>query len=341
MRTIIRSATIITMDDALGDFAEADVLIERDRIVEMAIERDGDAIRAGAIMPARLTRKADASGRGLATLADGSTVQLAPVPGGMTEGSPLLVEITREALPEAGATKPPRARLAPAGAQPGSGPDLRARIAATGVAVRVIGNGSDLLEPYGWSEALEEATSGIVARPEALLRIALTPAMTLIDVDGSGKATELALAGARLAAETIRRFDIAGSIGIDLPTVAAKAERQAAAIALDAVLPPPFERATVNGFGFLHIVRRRTRPSLMEAIAADPVGAAAMALLRRAERASGRGGLTLHVHPRVAARLAARPDWLDALGRRVGAAIGLHEDAALAISAGHASRTHP
>ena len=35
VRTIIRSATIVTMDDKIGDFAEADVLIERDRIVEI------------------------------------------------------------------------------------------------------------------------------------------------------------------------------------------------------------------------------------------------------------------------------------------------------------------
>lgn len=317
-------------------------LIEGGRLVVMAIERDdAPPLRAGAMVPARLTRRADASGRGVATLADGTTAQLTPVPGGLTEGSALLIEIVREALPEGGGTKPPRARVAPAGAQPTPGPDLRARVAGTRIPVRDLGPGPDLLEAHGWSEALEEATSGIVARPEALLRIALTPAMTLIDVDGSGTAADLAIAGARLAAETIRLFDISGSIGIDLPTVSIKAERQAAAIALDAVLPQPFERATVNGFGFLHIVRRRTRPSLMETIAADPVGAAAMALLRRAERATGRGALTLHVHPRVAARLGAHPDWLDLLARRVGAAVDLHEAASLAISAGYASRTHP
>jgi 5-methylthioadenosine/S-adenosylhomocysteine deaminase len=35
MRTLIKAATIVTMDDALGDFTAADVLIERDRIVEI------------------------------------------------------------------------------------------------------------------------------------------------------------------------------------------------------------------------------------------------------------------------------------------------------------------
>ena len=67
------------------------------------------------------------------------------------------------------------------------------------------------------------------------------------------------MAGAAAAARAIRRLGIGGSIGIDLPTLAAQAERQAAAAALDAVLPQPFERTAVNGFGFLQIVRRRER----------------------------------------------------------------------------------
>ncbi|QUS38657.1 cytosine deaminase [Tardiphaga alba] len=33
MRTLLKSAVVVTMDDAIGDFADADVLIERDRIV--------------------------------------------------------------------------------------------------------------------------------------------------------------------------------------------------------------------------------------------------------------------------------------------------------------------
>jgi hypothetical protein len=185
---------------------------------------------------------------------------------------------------------------------------------------------------------MEEAASGLVARPDALLRIALTPAMTLIDVDGAAAPADLAIAGARLAGQMIRRFGLAGSIGIDLPTMPDKAGRQAAAAALDAVLPQPFERTAVNGFGFLQIVRRRTRASVMERLAADPVAAAALALLRQAERASGHGALTLVAHPQVIARLAARPHWIDALARRVGAAVVLSERPGLAISGGHAVR---
>src|SRR3546814_3730244 len=78
------------------------------------------------------------------------------------------------------------------------------------------------------------------------LRISLTPAMTLIDIDGDLPPAELARTGAEAAGAAIRRLDITGSIGIDLPTMGSKAERQNAAEALDAALPPPFERTAIN-----------------------------------------------------------------------------------------------
>jgi len=313
-------------------------LVERGRILEMQIERDDEpGPRAGAIRRARLTRKADGSGRGLVALDGGTTAQLQPVPAGLTEGAALTVEVIREALREGAETKPLRVRAAAADAEPVDGPDLRARIAASGYAVRASGPGADLDE-FGWSDALEQAASGIVTTPDVLLRIALTPAMTLIDVDGTGAPAEVALAGARAAGEAIRRFGIQGSIGIDLPTMADKASRQAAAAALDAVLPQPFERTAVNGFGFLQIVRRRARASLIETVQADPVLAAALALLRQAERAQGHGAVTLLAHPAGTARIAARADWLEALARALGAPAVLQPDERLAISAGHASR---
>ena len=89
---------------------------------------------------------------------------------------------------------------------------------------------------------------------------------------------------------------VTGSIGIDLPTLP-RARRQAAAAMVDAILPPPFERSAVNGFGFLQIVRRRIRPSIPEILRADPAAAAARALLRRAGRLQGR--VALHAAPRV------------------------------------------
>ena len=210
-------------------------LVEGGRIREMAIERDDAAgPRVGAIVQARLVHKADASGRGLALLAGGVTAQLIPVPADVTEGGALTVEVIREELREGTEAKLLRVRPAPPDAVPTDGPDLLRRIEASGVRVHRLGSGCDLLEDHGWSEALEEAASGLVASPDVLLRISPTPAMTLIDVDGAASAVEVAIAGARAAGEVIRRFGITGSIGIDLPTLTGKADRQAAAAALTA-----------------------------------------------------------------------------------------------------------
>lgn len=313
-------------------------LVEGGRLLEMLVERD-DATgpRVGAILRAKLVRKADGSGRGLVMLENGVQAQLQPVPAGLTEGVSLMVEVIREALREGPETKPLRVRVS-GETEPKDGPDLHARLAASGFTIRALGTGPDLLEEHGWSEALEEAANGIVTTPEVLLRIALTPAMTLIDVDGAGAPAAVAAAGAKAAGEAIRRLGIAGSIGIDLPTIADKAGRQAAAAALDAMLPQPFERTAVNGFGFLQIVRRRERASLIETIQAEPILSAALALLRRAERTPGHGTVTLQANPAVTARIAARADWIDALARRLGASVVLQPDDRLAISASHASR---
>ena len=114
----------------------------------------------------------------------------------------------------------------------------------------------------------------------------MTPAMTLIDVDGNLPAAELAMAGARAGAAAIRRHGIGGSIGVDLPTVDSKAVRLAAAEAVDELLPKPFERTAVNGFGFLQIVRPRSHASLFE-LAAERASFEARVLLRTGAREIG------------------------------------------------------
>src|SRR6201999_2970096 len=111
-----------------------------------------------------------------------------------------------------------------------------------------------------------------------------------------------------------------------------KAARQAAAAALDAVLPQPFERTSVNGFGFFQVVRRRERRSIPEQLSADPVGAAARALLRRAERA--RGNIPLTAAPAVIDRIEARPDLRAQLQARIGGQAVLRRDPALSTYAG-------
>jgi len=179
---------------------------------------------------------------------------------------------------------------------------------------------------------LEQAATGEIAFEGGALRMGLTAAMTLFDVDGSLPPAELAQAGAAAAARAVLCFGITGSIGIDLPTLP-RDTRRAAADAVDAILPQPFERTAVNGFGFLQIVRRRERPSIPEIVQSEPVAAAARALLRSAGRKSG--PVTLHAAPRVIAAIEARPDWLEALERRTGGAVALLARPGLTISAGH------
>lgn len=321
-------------EDGIGEARAA--LIEDGEIVEIGLEWDSAGPRCGAILPARLARKADATGRALAVLEDGSEVLLDSAPARLTEGATLLVEIVRESIAERGRLKPAKARPAQAGSPATAGPSLRDRIMATGIAVAVLlPHQPDRLEQHGWSERIEQARTGDIAFDWGALQMAVTPAMTLFDVDGVLPRDELARKGADASARMIRLFGIGGSIGIDLPTLESKAARQAAAAALDAILPQPFERTAVNGFGFLQVVRRRLRPSIPEMLRSDPAGASARALLRLAERTPGAGTRTLIAHPAITARLEREEGWRDTLARRTGTAIALRTDPALAISAGH------
>ncbi|KQM90962.1 ribonuclease [Sphingomonas sp. Leaf22] len=302
-------------------------------IVEARIEPD-DALRAGTILAARLVRRLPVRNEAIVAWDDGEAL-ISSLPRAVTEGATLLVEITRPALSEPGKPKRARARPAAPDAQPCDGPSI-----ADLPGARLVGPfDRDLLGDAGWPLLIEEATTGQVAFPGGALSIALTPAMTLIDIDGELAPAALAIAGARAAAAAIARLDIAGSIGIDLPTVNDRAVRQATAEAVDAILPQPFERTAVNGFGFLQIVRRRSRASLPELFAHVP--AHARALLRQAERTGGSGERTLAAHPAIVAAIAARPDWIAAVERTLGASLALRAESGLAISAGHVQARFP
>jgi hypothetical protein len=209
---------------------------------------------------------------------------------------------------------------------------------ATGTPVRPCpAHEEDRLEAHGWGELLEEATSGEVGTEAAALRIFPTPAMILIDVDGSLPPAQLGPKGAKLAAQAIRRMALTGSIGIDLPTMNNKDERTIAGAQIDKYLPLPFERTAVNGFGFVQIIRKRERASLMEALRADPVESAVLALLRRAERHGTGGGVTVTAAPPVIDRLHRQRDWIARLEQRRGGTVVLQADPALTIWAGHAA----
>ncbi|MEO7505148.1 MAG: ribonuclease [Sphingomicrobium sp.] len=297
------------------------VLVEAGHIVEARIMREG-VVPAGTILAAQLK----STGRNAVAVAGGAEYLLPSGAPGVTEGAALAIEVTRESLGGIEPWKRPLARL--------SLDPPRAALDLPGQPVAFPAP-DDPLEAAGWSDLLDEARSGIIAFPGGALRVSLTPAMTLIDVDGQLEPEPLCLAGAGAAALAIRRHGIAGSIGIDLPSVRSKDNRVAAAAVIDAVLPQPFERTAVNGFGFVQIVRRRRHASTFE-LAVDRPSFEARALLRRASRAVG--AVTLVAHPAVIAVLTARPSWLDCLARQIGGPVGLRADASLGMEAGDAVR---
>ena len=308
-------STELLMERGIGETRFA--LVEGDEIVEARILLDG-VVPAGTILEARLT-DVGRDGRNALATANGQEYLLPGGAAGATQGAAVRIEVTREAIPSGEAWKRPLARMVEGG----------------GALVDPPATSEAPLDDHGWDDVIEEARSGIVRFAGGELRVFVTPAMTLIDVDGALPPAELASAGAEAAARTIRRHGIGGSIGVDLPTVGGKAARQAVGEAVHAVLPKPFERTAVNGFGFLQIVRPRRHASLFE-LAADRAPFEARALLRRAGREVG--AIRLAAHPAVTAVLEAHPEWVAALSRRVGGAVCLRSDPSIAISAGHVEK---
>ena len=187
---------------------EARAALVDNGIVEARIEIDDGAPRVGAILPARLVEITVRGREGRVALDGGGEVLLAPLPVGITQGTALTVEIVREAIPEPGRAKLARAMPAEPGAAPAPGPDLLARITASGDPVRQLrAHEPDHLEAAGWSEILEEAATGEIAFPGGALRMSPTPAMTLFDVDGQPPLEALAVAGAHAAGAAIVRHD--------------------------------------------------------------------------------------------------------------------------------------
>ncbi len=158
-------------------------LIEHGRLVEALIERETDAARAGSVVQGRLIATLIPKKRGVVRLLSGEEALLEPIPPRLAEGANVLVEILREAIAEEGRPKRAKARVAPPGVKPHPGPSLLQRIRATGVpVVPCPAHEEDRLEAHGWSELMEEATSGEVGTEAAALRLYLTPAMLLIDL---------------------------------------------------------------------------------------------------------------------------------------------------------------
>lgn len=320
-------------EDGIGEARAA--LVENGVIIAIRIARDNDGAMAGSILPARLLSQDKAIGA-VVTLPSGEEAILRQLPPRVSIGATLMVEIQRCAIPERDLTKRAIARAVGAGVEPRA-LTLRSLVEAGTNAVRTLDTlGTNELESAGWSEALDVARSGIYPFEGGTLRVSLTPAMTVIDIDGYVPATELATQGAHAVSRVLNLLDITGNIVVDFPAAANKAERVRVAEIIDAHAPHPLERTAINGYGLLQIIRPRTGPSIAERVQFLPIESAALALLRRAERAVGTQALTLTAHPSVLGWIDQRPALLEQLQRRTGRNVVLARDAQCGIDGGHA-----
>lgn len=292
------------------------------QVVAIRIERASDGPRAGAILPVTLARVLG-RGRAIGVTGTGGEVLIDRLPPFITEGATLCVHIRRMAIAETGRLKWPLARPieigADEGAVPTEGPDLLSRISANGQCVRrVTPHTAEGLDAYGWRDLIDEAMRGIWSFAGGELLIALTPAMTVIDVDGDLPPRALALAAASEVARVLTLFDLTGSVAIDFPSLEAKADRSEILTQFDAAMTAPCERTAPNGFGLMQVVSRVERPSLLHILNTDRRLSHALALLRQAERASAHGKLTITAHPAVVGLIERQNIWTAQLRRRLG-----------------------
>lgn len=176
-------------EEGIGECRAA--LAHAGRILEAQVERESDRVLAGAVAQGRLVKLLIPKKRGIVRLLSGEEVLLEPIPPKLAEGGNVLVEIRRAAIGEAGLDGERRdklalARAAQPGAKPRLGPSLLQRIRESGLPVIPCpAHEEDRFEAHGWSELLDAAMRGEWGAEDAALRIFPTPAMVLIDVDGS------------------------------------------------------------------------------------------------------------------------------------------------------------
>jgi hypothetical protein len=307
------------------------LLIDGGRTVKLRLERENTGLRAGSVCDIRFAKQYVAGKSGLGVDEQGREVLIQPLPKALTEGMTLRAEIVREAIRERGG-QDKRAVARASDEVLCDGPSLLERITAEGLPVITCHpHEADRMEATGWSEILDQAISGHVPFPGGSLRIMPTPAMTVIDVDGTLPPADLAKAAAKAAAAAIVLFDLSGSIVVDFPTLSDKVQRQAVLTAFDETMTVNCERTAINGFGLMQIIVRRERASVCEMVQSGRVMTATLALLRRAERERGTGELALAAHPAVVALLRKRGDWLDALAQRLGRVVKLVPDPGIQI----------
>lgn len=314
------------VEEGIGE--ERAVQLQGGRIVAARLRWPG-TLSAGAVVDAAVIQRTRGTHHALVRLPDGTEAHARRLPATDSEGSTVRVLVEREAIGERGRLK--RAQTVRTDLPLKPAPSLAQSLLCDGGNVRLAPR---FPADADWEELFAEAWNGSVSFQGGTLLLADTPAMTLIDVDGY-PAEAIAMNAVPALADALRRFDLAGNIGIDFPTLTDKRDRQAVDQALTAELAGwPHERTAMNGFGFVQIIARLTRTSLLRRIGLSRVGAAARIALRRAERIEGPGVTLLTVHPALLAKL--RPEWLAELERRTARPVRVETDPGLALEAGNA-----
>lgn len=291
------------------------LLLDGDRVLAARIEWPGE-LTAGSEVTGQLFSKHKGSKRGVVRLDNGREVLVDHLPPDVTEGTRVALTITRAAIAERGRFKCAQGRLG---------------------AVAIPENAQGKLVqrfPAGlWEEVWHAASSGSIAFAGGEILLSVTPAMTVIDIDGNAPPSDLALAAIPAIAQALTWFDLGGNIAIDFPTLQAKADRRAVDEALGHALADwPHERTAMNGFGLVQLVARMEGPSLLHRFAASRTGMCVRYALRQAERAEGTGRvLLLTIHPALKAKL--KPEWLTELSRRTGSEVRIVTNPALALEA--------
>jgi hypothetical protein len=300
------------------------ILVEGGEVLAAKIRWPGE-LYVGTPVFVQLIAKPSGARRGLAVDEQGNEILLDRVPPEFTEGQSFVVRITRAPIAERGRYKRAQARAV---TEPEGANLAPEDVFVLGDYVRRFPSGL-------WEDIWAAASAGEIAFPGGNLLFSVTPAMTVVDIDGDLPPRALALAAVPALAHGLRIFDLGGSIGIDFPTLEAKTDRKAVDAALDQALADwPHERTAMNGFGLVQLVARLEGPSLLHRMATSRAGAAARLALRHAEAVEQPGALQLTVHPAVKAKL--KPEWLDELARRTGRTIRVKADPSLAIEGGFA-----
>lgn len=315
-----------------GIAEERGVRLERGRIAAARLHCPG-ALTAGQVEDAVLVSRARGRQRGTLRFASGEEALVDRLPASASEGAAIRAHVTRAGTRERDRIK--LAQATPSDEDLRPAPTLAEQLTLAGETVETVRRFPEDGHEDGWEDLWLEAWSGTVAFDGGELAFFDTSAMVLIDVDGPDDPRRLALAAVPALADAIGRFDLAGSLGVDFPTLAAKADRKAVDAALDLALAHwNHERTAMNGFGFVQLVARSERPSLLRRLHRDRTGAAARLLLRRAELVEQPGRLLLTANPAVLARL--RPEWQAELARRSGREVSLHGDPGLELETGFA-----